>query len=149
HSGGGTVNILSLDKKIAVISALVEGNSIRSIERMTGVHRDTIMRLILDAGDRCGQLLNERIRRVGSKRVQVDEIWTFLSKKQARVSENDPEEFGDQYVFVAMDADTKLVISHLVGKREAATALGIKGSVFRCCDIVKSFYILASQYSTV
>ncbi len=117
------MNVLPLDKKVGVISALVEGVSIRSTERMTGVHRDTIMRLGLRTGEACQQLLNDRIRRVYSRRVQVDEIWTYVFKKQARISSDDNDAvMGDQYVFVGMDADTKLVISHLVGKRDGTTA---------------------------
>ena len=118
------MNILAPERKVAAIGALVEGNSIRSIERMTGIHRDTIMRLTLSVGEGCARLLDEKIRRVPSQRVQVDEIWTFVFKKQARLNGNGDNhaEMGDQYVFVGMDADTKLVISHLVGKRDAATA---------------------------
>jgi IS1 family transposase len=118
------MNVLAQDRKLAVIAAHVEGNSIRSIERMTGVHRDTIMRLILSVGDNCARLLDERIRSVRAQRVQVDEIWTFVFKKQARLNGDGfaHPEMGDQYVFIGIDADTKLVISHLVGKRDAATA---------------------------
>lgn len=117
------MNTLPLNKRVGVISALVEGMSIRSTERMTGIHRDTIMRLGLRTGQTCQQLLDNKIRRVYSRRVQVDEIWTYVFKKQARISSDDDDAImGDQYVFVGMDADTKLVISHLVGKRDAATA---------------------------
>jgi len=114
--------MLPLERKVGVTSVLVEGMSIRSAERMTGIHRDTIMRLGLRTGEACQQLLKDRIRRVYSRRVQVDEIWTYVFKKQARLSTDDAPEMGDQYVFVGMDADTKLVISHLVGKRDASTA---------------------------
>jgi IS1 family transposase len=118
------MNTLAQDEKLAVIGALVEGNSIRSIERMTGIHRDTIMRLLVSVGQGCASLLDGRVRNVHAQRVQVDEIWTFVFKKQARLNGDDTghPEMGDQYVFVGMDADTKLVISHLVGKRDAATA---------------------------
>jgi IS1 family transposase len=118
------MNTLPIEKKVSVISALVEGNSIRSTERMTQVHRDTIMRLILRVGDLCGRLLNERVRHVRARRVQVDEIWTYVFKKQAHLDQFDDhhELKGDQYVFVAIDADTKLAISHLIGKRDASTA---------------------------
>ncbi len=103
---------------------LVEGNSIRSIERMTGVNRNTIMSLLVRVGDGCARLLNEKIRGIPAKRVQVDEIWTFVFVKQARLNGNhNHAEMGDQYVFIGMDADTKLVISHLVGKRDASHRL--------------------------
>ncbi len=116
------MNTLSQDKQAAVIAAHVEGNSIRSIERMTGVHRDTIMRLIVRTGEGCAKLLDQWITGVQAERIQVDEIWTYVFKKQARLSTEDHPSMGDQYVFIGMDADTKLVISHLVGKRDATTA---------------------------
>jgi IS1 family transposase len=117
------MNTLAQSEKAAVIGALVEGNSIRSIERMTGIHRDTIMRLSVRLGEGCSRLLDERIRNVHAQRVQVDEIWTFVFVKQARLNgHHNHAEMGDQYIFVGMDSDSKLVISHLVGKRDAATA---------------------------
>lgn len=116
------MNILPQDKQATIIAAHVEGSSIRSMERMTGVHRDTIMRLIVRTGEGCAKLLDERVRNVQAKRIQADEIWTYVFKKQARLTSDDHPDMGDQYVFVGMDADTKLVISHLVGKRDAASA---------------------------
>jgi len=116
------MNTLPKDKQAAIIRAHVEGNSIRSMERMMGVHRDTIMRLIVKTGQGCAQLLDERIKNILAQRIQADEIWTYVFKKQARLSTEDHPDMGDQYVFVAMDVDTKLIISHLVGKRDAASA---------------------------
>ena len=117
------MNVLAQERKQAVLGALVEGNSIRSVERMTGVHRDTIMRLQVSVGQACARFLDERIRHIWANRVQVDEIWTYVFVKEARLNgHHDHAKMGDQYVFVAMDADTKLVISYLVGKRDAATA---------------------------
>jgi IS1 family transposase len=109
---------LNEDQKIRVISALVEGNSIRSIERMTDIHRDTIMRLLLRVGDRCAMMLNEKMRRLPCRVVQVDEIWTYVGKKERRLTDADnPMEVGDQYVFVALDSETKIVPAFRVGKR--------------------------------
>src|SRR5207249_3103012 len=117
------MNRLPDEKQAAVLSAHIEGMSIRSIERITGVHRDTVMRLITSAGEQCAAFLDVRIHNIRARRVQMDEIWTFVFKKQARLTvEDNQAEMGDQYVFVGMDADTKLVISHLVGKRDATTA---------------------------
>ncbi len=115
------MNALSTDEQVRVISALVEGSSFRSIERMTGIHRDTIMRLMVRTGETCAQLLDERVKNVAARYVQVDEIWTYVFKKQAQLNTEDHPSMGDQYVFVALDADTKLVISHLVGKRDGAS----------------------------
>ena len=115
------MNVLSTEQKVSVISALVEGNSIRSTERMTGVHRDTIMRLVVSTGENCARILDERIRNVHARYVQVDEIWTYVGIKEKRLTaEHDAFTQGDQYVFVAMDAETKLIPSFVVGKRSAA-----------------------------
>src|SRR3989338_1897287 len=115
----GVMNLLAPEKRLAVLAALVEGNSIRSIERLTGVHRDTIMRLMVRAGLGCADLLDTKLRNLPCKRVQVDEIWTFVFVKERRMNcVHNHAEMGDQYVFVAIDADTKLVVSHLVGKRD-------------------------------
>jgi len=124
ENGKATMNVLKADKQLAIISALVEGNSIRSIERMTGVHRDTIMRLTVRVGERCQEILSERMRGLECRRVQVDEIWTYCYKKQARLSheERHAPTMGDQYVFVALDADSKLVPCFEVGKRNMVTA---------------------------
>jgi IS1 family transposase len=109
--------ILSTDKKLAVISGLVEGNSIRSISRMTDVDRNTINSLLLRTGERCAALLDERMRQLPCRRLQCDEIWTYVAKKERHVKDDDPVEFGDQWVYVALDADTKLIPAYYVGKR--------------------------------
>lgn len=116
------MNVLRREKQLAVISALVEGSSVRSIERMTGVHRDTILRLMNRVGSGCFRLLDTRMKALPCRFVQVDEIWTYVAKKQKRVRPWDGPDAGDQFVFVALDADTKLVPCFLVGKREAPNA---------------------------
>jgi IS1 family transposase len=114
---------LKTENKVAVIAAMVEGNSIRSVERMTGVHRDTIMRLVVRVGQNCERLLDERMRRLPCRFVQAEEIWTYVGKKEKRVGYGDnAKEVGDQYVFVAMDSETKLIPCFRVGKRNAANA---------------------------
>lgn len=75
-------NVLSKNKQIGIAAALAEGSSIRSIERMTGVHRDTIMRLGVRIGQGCMRLLDEKMRNLNSTRIQLDEIWGFVGKKQ-------------------------------------------------------------------
>jgi IS1 family transposase len=116
------MNALSNDQRTTAIQALIEGNSIRSTERMTGIHRDTIMRLLVRTGDGCQRFMSNRIKNVQAQKVQVDEIWTYVFKKQARIGiDENAAGIGDQYVFVGIDSDTKLVISHLVGKRDAAS----------------------------
>lgn len=116
------MNILPIEKQIQIAKALIEGCSMRATARMVGVERNTVTRILLKIGQRCADFLDGKIRHVPARRVQVDEIWTYIFKKQARITDDDPPERGDQYVFIGMDADTKLAISHLVGKRDATTA---------------------------
>lgn len=118
------MNVLKSEKKLAVVRALVEGVSIRSIERMTGVHRDTIMRLLVSVGDRCKQIMDEKVRDLHCRRLQVDELWTYCGKHQARLSfeERHAPDKGDQWVFIAIDADSKLVPHFEIGKRNMVTA---------------------------
>ncbi|MGB8947839.1 MAG: IS1 family transposase [Candidatus Sulfotelmatobacter sp.] len=111
------MNTLPLDKKLAVISALVEGNSIRSISRMTGVDRNTINSLLLRTGERCQQIMEERMRNLECRYLQVDEIWTFVQKKRRNVRSGDSPEVGDQWVYVAIDAESKLIPAFRIGKR--------------------------------
>lgn len=112
---------LSIEKKLAVIASLVEGNSVRSTERMTGAHRDTICRLLVEVGSHCTEIMDSQIRNVHCKFVQADEIWIYVGKKQKRVEIDDSPELGDQWVFVAIDAETKLVPAYIVGKRDRDT----------------------------
>lgn len=116
----GTMRI-SEENAIRAIQCLIEGCSIRSTERMTSLHRDTIMQLLILAGERCARLMDARMRDLVCNYIQCDEIWAFCFKKQRRVRKDDPAEFGDQWVFVAMDAETKLIPSFAVGKRNVAT----------------------------
>jgi transposase-like protein len=118
------MNRLKTEKQLAVISALVEGNSIRSVERMCGVHRDTIMRLLNRVGGRCSRLLDQHMRDFHSRRIQVDEIWTFVGKKEQRLNDQEATnpELGDQYVFIAFDAESKPIPTFAVGKRDTETA---------------------------
>jgi IS1 family transposase len=114
------MNVLPMEKQVQIVSALVEGNSIRSTARMMDVERNTVTRVLLRAGTKCEKLLDERMRGIHSRFVQADEIWTYVGKKEKRVTEHDdPTKVGDQYVYVAMDSETKLVPCYRVGKRNA------------------------------
>ena len=115
-------NVLNKDKQIAVIGALAEASSIRAIERMTGVHRDTIMRFGVRVGNGCAALLDHKMRDLSCQHLQFDEVWGFIGKKQKHVQSDDSPEYGDVWTFCAIDADTKLVPVFKVGKRDAATA---------------------------
>ncbi|HWF14087.1 MAG TPA: IS1 family transposase [Candidatus Acidoferrales bacterium] len=109
-------------KQVAIISALAEGSSIRSIEQITGVHRDTIMRLGVRVGQGCAELLDAKMRNLSCEHLQFDELWGFIGKKQKHVQPEDSRELGDVWTFCAIDADTKLVPSFKVGKRDMVTA---------------------------
>jgi IS1 family transposase len=118
-------NVLSIAKKTAVITALVEGCSVRSTSRMTGVAKSTILRLLEEVGTACADYQDRALRNITSKRVQVDEIWSFCYAKQKNVTSEVWERAGyagDVWTFTAIDADTKLVISWLVGGRDAGCA---------------------------
>jgi len=117
------VNRLNLQRRTQIINCLVEGNSIRSTERMTNTHRDTVMRLAVEVGQSCEKLMDKKMRGLSSKRIQVDEIWSYVGKHQRFLKPNDNRaELGDQWTFVALDADTKLVPCYYIGKRRKADA---------------------------
>ncbi|HEX4765600.1 MAG TPA: hypothetical protein VH414_04910 [Lichenihabitans sp.] len=124
------MNRLSLDRRTQAIGCLVEGNSIRSVERMTGIHRDTIMRLLVEVGTGCEAIMDAEMRDLPCQRLQIDEIWTYVGKKQRQVrKEDDQSRVGDQWTFVAMDADTKLIPAYRVGKRDLPTAKAFMGDL--------------------
>src|ERR1700733_9396901 len=110
-------NILPMDKQILIVGALAEGMSIRAVELLTQVHRDTIMRLGIRVGQGCERLMNQTMRDLPCERLEVDEIWGFIGKKQRHLVETDDPQKGDVWTFIAVDADTKLVPCYKVGKR--------------------------------
>lgn len=107
-------NTLPKDKQIQVTAALAEGNSIRSIERMTGIHRDTIMRLGVKIGQGCARLLDEKMRNLDCHRLELDEVWGYVGKKMRHWQVGDDPTYGDVWTYCAIDADTKLVPSYRV-----------------------------------
>jgi len=112
-------NVLSKEKQATVISALAEGNSIRSIERMTEIHRDTIMRLGVRVGETCQQILDQKMRGLNCSHIEVDELWGFIGKKKFHANRTDRAQgLGDVWTFLSIDPDTKLIPSFLVGQRD-------------------------------
>ena len=120
---------LSTEKQTTAVSMLCEGSSIRSVERMTGIHRDTVMRLGVRVGLACRTLLDETMRELPCKALEVDEIWGFVGKKQRNVSAADSSDKGDVWTWVAIDPETKAVPVFHVGKREASDADAFMASV--------------------
>jgi len=113
-------NKLKREKKATAISLLCEGMSIRSIERHTDIHRDTIMRLGVRVGQGSTELMSGMFRNLNCERLQLDEMCGFVGKKQKHVKKGE-KEFGNFWTFVAIDADTKLVPCFRVGKRDLYT----------------------------
>lgn len=114
-------NHLPLAKKVEVVAHLVEGASINSTDRLTGVSKPTILSLLIRMGEGCDRLHNQLVRNLDIREIQCDEIWSYIQKKQARVTVVDPEEFGDAYSYLAMARTKKLIISYAVGKRDEVT----------------------------
>jgi IS1 family transposase len=114
-------NVLPRAKQVAVISALAEGSGIRQIERMTGINRNTIMNLGVRVGKGCASLLDAKMRELPCQRLQFDELWGFIGKKERHVRPDDNPQMGDVWTFCAIDPDTKLVPSFKVGKRTVET----------------------------
>ena len=111
-------NNLPTEKKILAISMLSEGSSIRSIERVTQVHRDTIMRLGVRVGHECARIHNSTMRNIASTDIEIDEIWGFIGKKRKQAKAWDFQEcLGDAWVFIALDPNTQLIPSFHVGQR--------------------------------
>jgi IS1 family transposase len=111
-------NTLKPENKAQVVSLLCEGTSIRATERITGIHRDTIMRLGVRMGEGCQRIMDEKLRNLPSRLIQVDEVWGFIGMKQRTALLNRASgEVGDVWTWVAIDADTKLVPTFAVGDR--------------------------------
>jgi len=119
-----SMNKLSPERRAAVIRCLVEGNSIRSTVRITGAAKNTVTKLLVELGHACWEYQNQALRGLTSKRVQCDEIWSFVGCKEKNLPQERQGEFGvgDVWTWTAMDADTKLMICWQVGERDAATA---------------------------
>ena len=118
------MNRLSRTKRAQILTLLVEGMSLRAISRATDASINTISNLLVDAGEACSAYHDETVRRVRAKRVQVDEIWSFTYAKQKNVAmaKTAPDGSGDTWTWTAIDADSKLVVSWLVGPRDAGSA---------------------------
>lgn len=114
------MNILPRDKQIEIVAALTEGMSIRAIERMTGVHRDTIMRLGRRVGNGCAILHDKTMHSLRVGRLELDEAWSFVGKKQKNVKRHEVAYKGDQYIFVGLASSAKAIVSYRVGKRDSA-----------------------------
>jgi IS1 family transposase len=117
------MNRLNTAKRVQVVAALVEGSSINSIVRITGVAKHTILKLLEDMGCSCDAYHHRHVRGLRSRRIQCDEIWQFVGAKQKNVTpEQKAAGWGDAWTWVALDADSKLCISYLIGGRDTGWA---------------------------
>jgi IS1 family transposase len=122
-----SMNKLPLEKRVQILNLLVEGSSLRSISRVCDVSINTVTKLLVDAGRICAVFHDEKVRDVKARRVQVDEIWSFTYAKQKNVAKAKaaPPEASDTWTWTAIEADSKLIISWLVGGRDGDYAMGL------------------------
>ena len=119
------MNRLDISRQKQVVAALVEGNSLRATARMTGVARMTIEKLLRDLGEACRKMQDQTIRNLTCKRIEADEIWAFCGAKEKNAKpEQKNQGWGDIWTWTAIDADSKLIVSYLVGDRN--TSCGTK-----------------------
>jgi transposase-like protein/IS1 family transposase len=112
---------LPVDKASIILNMLLEGNSVASVSRMTGVHTGTILRLLVKAGEKCERIMATKIVNVSARDIELDELWSWIGKKQKRVKPEDDQNLGDCYVFVGIERHTKLVLNIAMGKRDQKT----------------------------
>lgn len=116
------MNVLSREKRIAVLAALVEANSERAVERLTGVNRETVGKLALAFGEGAQRLQDRMARSLRCEDIECDEAWSFCQVKEARVRPDHRPGSGEAYVFVGLDKASRFVITWHVGRRDAASA---------------------------
>ena len=119
------MNKLSSADRARILHLLCEGQSIRAITRLTGASKNTVTKLLIDAGAACMAFHDANVRDVKAKRIQVDEIWSFTYAKQKNVAaaKAAPEGAGDTWTWTAIEADTKLIVSYFVGGRDGECAM--------------------------
>lgn len=117
------MNKLPIEKRVQIINMLVEGNSLRSTSRMADVSINTVTKLLVDTGKACQKFHDEQVLNVRSKRIQADEIWSFIYAKEKNASiEQKANGAGDAWTWTAIDADSKLIVSWYVGDRSFISA---------------------------
>ena len=119
------MNRLPTETRATILNMLVEGSSIRSISRVTGVSKDTVSKLLVDAGKACMEFHDQAVQDVHARHIQCDEIWSFCYSKQknAERAKNVIDVAGDVWTWTGIDSDTKLIVSWLVGGRDAEYAI--------------------------
>jgi transposase-like protein/IS1 family transposase len=113
---------IQTDKAAEIVTLLMEGMSVRAVSRVTGAHQGTILSLLLTVGNKCRSLFDSRVRGIRPRFVQADELWTFVHTKEKHLGSDDPGEWGDTYIWMAIDSETKMVLSYLTAKRDSVSA---------------------------
>src|SRR5438093_9523116 len=139
---------LSPEKAILCMRMLLEGNSVRSIERITSVHRDTILDLLVAAGQQCLAFFDKRVRDVPAYNVQVDEIWGFVFCKEKTRKRNkyDSPLVGDAYTFIGIERDNKMILAWQLGRRDTATATEFMESLRRAVPAPTRFQLTTDGF---
>jgi IS1 family transposase len=119
------MNRLTREERAQILHLLCEGSRVRVVTRLTGASKNTVIKLMIDAGKACAAYHDKRVRNLNTRRCQVDEIWSFTYAKQKNVAtaKAAPEFAGDTWMWTAIDADSKLMISWLVGARDSEFAM--------------------------
>ncbi len=119
-----SMNKLATETRVQVIKCLVDGVGINATSRITGVAKNTVLKLLAEVGTACAEFLDKNVRNVTCKRIQCDEIWSFCYSKQKNIPKDRAGEFGvgDVWTWTAIDADSKLIVSYLVGLRDGGYA---------------------------
>lgn len=115
------MNVLSRDQQISIVSALTEGLGVRATARITGIDRKTVARLALRLGRGCAELHDRTMVGIRTGRLELDELWAFVGKKQKRVERHETFAKGDQYTYIALASSTRAIVSYRTGKRDGAT----------------------------
>lgn len=124
---------VSTDKAVLALNMILEGSSVRSVERLTGIHRDTILSLMVKAGEKCEKLMEEKIRNVSVQDIQADELWNFCyCKEKTKTARNiERDGVGDCWTYVAIERNSKLIVSWHLGKRTAGDAFAFTEKIYR------------------
>lgn len=127
---------LERSKALLCLKLRVEGNSVRSTERISGVHRDTVLHLLEIVGTHCEQIMDEQIHNIPIERIEADEIWGFIGKKEGHKTEGEKanSKLGDAYTFVGIEAKSKLVVCFVLGRRDLPTATKFMDKLNRAAE---------------
>lgn len=130
---------MPIEKATQITSLMMEGMSVRAISRLTGTDKNTILSVLRTLGEKARTFFDSRITGLRPRFVQLDELWAFVHTKEKQLSGDDPQSWGDSYTWIALDSETKLILSFHIGKRDAPSAYEFVGDlskrIVRRCQI--------------